>query len=66
MITAKGYAAESSTSEVAPFSFERQEPKENEVLIDILYCGICHADIHQSKNDYGGTLVLAPVCNRAL
>lgn len=56
MIPAKGYAAESSKSGLAPFSFERQEPKENEVLIDILYCGICHADVHQSKNDYGGTL----------
>ncbi|QNL52212.1 NAD(P)-dependent alcohol dehydrogenase [Olivibacter sp. SDN3] len=55
MIQAKGYAAENSTSGLAPFSFERQEPHEHEVLIDILYCGICHADIHQSKNEYGGT-----------
>ncbi|RQP15360.1 MAG: NAD(P)-dependent alcohol dehydrogenase [Parapedobacter sp.] len=55
MIPARGYAAESSTSGLAPFAFERQEPQEHEVLIDILYCGICHADIHQSRNEYGGT-----------
>ncbi len=56
MIQTKGYAAESSTSGVAPFAFERQDPQENEVLIEILYCGICHADVHQSKNEYGNTL----------
>lgn len=55
MIQAKGYAAQSNTSGLSPFSFERQEPGRHDVLIDILYCGICHADIHQCKNEYGGT-----------
>lgn len=55
MIQTEGYAALSNASELVPFSFEREEPQQNEVLIDILYCGICHADIHQCKNEYGGT-----------
>lgn len=56
MILTKGYAALDSTTELVPYNFERKEPDNNEVLIDILYCGICHADIHQSKNEYGGTI----------
>ena len=56
MIQAKGYAAQSATDKLAPFHFERNEPLKDEVLIEILYCGICHADIHQSKNEYGGTI----------
>lgn len=56
MIQAKGYAAQSATSDLVPFSFERKAPAADEVLIDILYCGICHADIHQAKNEYGGTI----------
>lgn len=55
MILINGYAAMGSDSELVPYKFERKEPNDNEVLIDILYCGICHADIHQSKNEYGNT-----------
>jgi uncharacterized zinc-type alcohol dehydrogenase-like protein len=40
---------------LVPYGFERKAPAQDEVLIDILYCGVCHADIHQSKNEYGGT-----------
>ncbi|QIH34554.1 NAD(P)-dependent alcohol dehydrogenase [Sphingobacterium sp. DR205] len=56
MIPTKGYAAHSPTTELAPFNFERSEPKDTDVLIEISYCGICHADIHQAKNEYGGTI----------
>lgn len=56
MIKSKGYAAHNAANELVPFEFERKEPKNDEVLIDILFCGICHADIHQSKNEYGGTI----------
>jgi len=56
MIKSKGYAAHNAANELVPFEFERKEPKNDEVLIDILFCGICHADIHQSKNEYGGTM----------
>jgi uncharacterized zinc-type alcohol dehydrogenase-like protein len=53
MIKAKGIAAMSAKSQLAPFSFERREPKENDVVIDIKYCGICHSDIHQVKSEWG-------------
>ncbi|WP_426588275.1 NAD(P)-dependent alcohol dehydrogenase [Mucilaginibacter sp. R-33] len=56
MIKSKGYAAHNASSGLVPFEFERAEPGKEEVLIDILYCGICHADIHQAKNEYGGTM----------
>lgn len=56
MIKAKGYAAHSAEESLVLFDFERKEPEANDLLIDILYCGVCHADIHQSKNEYGGTV----------
>ena len=46
------YAAQSATSPVAPFSIERREPGPHDVLIDILYCGVCHSDIHQARNEW--------------
>ncbi len=55
MIEVIGYAARSSTSGLAPFTFGRKEPRTQEVLINILYRGICRADIHQYKNEYGRT-----------
>jgi uncharacterized zinc-type alcohol dehydrogenase-like protein len=56
MIKAKGIAAQSAKSALAPFSFERRAPKENDVVIDIKYCGICHSDIHQVKDEWGGSI----------
>jgi uncharacterized zinc-type alcohol dehydrogenase-like protein len=50
------YAAKDAKSPVAPFSIERREPGQNEVLIDILYCGICHSDIHQVRDEWGGSI----------
>jgi len=52
MIKAKGYAAQSPETDLAPWSFERREPKEHDVQFDILYCGVCHSDLHQIKNDW--------------
>lgn len=46
------YAAQSATSPVAPFTIERREPGPHDVLIDILYCGVCHSDIHQARNEW--------------
>lgn len=51
----KGYAAQSATSDVAPFDFERRELRPDDVLIEILYCGVCHSDLHTARNDWGGT-----------
>ena len=48
----KGYAAASAKAPLAPHEFERREPRENDVVIDIKYCGICHSDIHQTRNEW--------------
>lgn len=52
MIQAKGYAAQSPTSDLAPWSFERREVGANDVQIEILYCGVCHSDLHQVRNEW--------------
>ena len=49
----RGYAARSATSPVAPLSFSRRDLRSDDVGIDILYCGICHTDIHQARNEWG-------------
>lgn len=56
MISVKGYAARTATTELAPFAFERREVGPRDILIDIEYCGICHSDIHQARNEWGGSL----------
>jgi uncharacterized zinc-type alcohol dehydrogenase-like protein len=56
MIKAKGYAAKHSFSSLAPIDFERSEPGEKDVHIEILYCGVCHSDIHQAKNEWKNTV----------
>jgi uncharacterized zinc-type alcohol dehydrogenase-like protein len=55
-IEAIGYAAKHSFSSLKPFEFERDEPKPNEVEIEVLYCGVCHSDIHQVKNEWSNTV----------
>lgn len=58
---AQAYAAQSSTSPLAPITIDRREPRENDVAIDILYCGICHSDIHTVRNEWGnGRYPLVP------
>jgi uncharacterized zinc-type alcohol dehydrogenase-like protein len=52
MSKVKGYAALSAKAPLAPFEFERREPREHDVVIDIRYCGICHSDIHQARNEW--------------
>jgi alcohol dehydrogenase (NADP+) len=56
MIKTRGYATESPTSPLIPFAFERREPGPHDVQIEILYCGICHTDLHQARNHWGGSL----------
>ncbi|RUN78320.1 NAD(P)-dependent alcohol dehydrogenase [Sphingomonas sp. TF3] len=51
-----GYAAHSATSELVPFIFERRELRGNDVAMEILYCGVCHSDLHTVRNDWGGTI----------
>src|SRR5579862_3379823 len=51
----KGYAVQSAKSPLTPFSFERRAPGAGDIVIDILYCGICHTDIHQTRDEWGGS-----------
>jgi uncharacterized zinc-type alcohol dehydrogenase-like protein len=51
----KTYAAQSADKSLELYEIERREPRENEVMIEILYCGICHSDIHQARNEWHNT-----------
>src|SRR3984893_14342709 len=55
MYSTKGYAAQSESSPLAPLSFERRDPLPEDVQFDILFCGICHSDLHITRNEWGGT-----------
>ena len=54
MPNAKGYATSAAKAALEPYSFERREPREHDVAIAIKYCGICHTDIHQARDEWGG------------
>jgi uncharacterized zinc-type alcohol dehydrogenase-like protein len=54
-MSTKGYAAHSATDYLAPFDFERREPNKHDVQFEILYCGVCHSDIHQVRNEWGNS-----------
>lgn len=56
MIKAKGYAAQNAKSELAPWNFERREVGPHDVQFDILYCGVCHSDIHQVRDEWGNSI----------
>src|SRR5256886_15275252 len=56
MLPTRGYATKGPTSILEPFKFERREPGPHDVLIDILYCGVCHSDIHQARDEWGGSI----------
>ncbi len=55
MLPTRGYATEGATAPLEPFSFERRELGTRDVLIEILYCGVCHSDIHQARNEWGNS-----------
>ena len=55
MIDTNGYAAKQIKQPLTPYSFKRRNPLDNDVLIDIQYCGICHSDIHQVRNEWGSS-----------
>src|SRR6266849_5003684 len=56
MLPTRGYATKGPTSTLEPFSFERRDPGPHDVLIEILYCGICHSDLHQARDEWGGSI----------
>ncbi|KAG0460766.1 hypothetical protein HPP92_021063 [Vanilla planifolia] len=53
--TVKGWAARNSTGKITPFVFKRRENGPEDVTIKILFCGICHTDLHNARNDWGVT-----------
>ncbi len=54
MPTVKAYAAQSKSAPIAPFQVPRREVGDRDVVIDIAFCGICHSDIHQVRDEWGG------------
>jgi uncharacterized zinc-type alcohol dehydrogenase-like protein len=48
-----GYAAYDTTAPLAPYTFERRALRANDVAMEILYCGVCHSDLHTARNDWG-------------
>ncbi len=56
MPTTKSYAAQNDSSPLAPWALERRNPKPHDVQMEILFCGVCHSDLHFAKNDWGMTV----------
>lgn len=56
MIATKAYAVQDAASPLGPWNFERREPGPHDVQIEILYCGVCHSDIHQVRNEWGNSI----------
>ena len=51
----KAYAAPASGSPLAPYELARREPGPHDVLLEVLFCGVCHSDIHQVRDEWGGS-----------
>jgi uncharacterized zinc-type alcohol dehydrogenase-like protein len=56
MSSVKAFAAQDPKTPLAPWSLDRRDPKPNDVQIQILYCGVCHSDLHTVRNEWGGTV----------
>jgi len=56
MPTVKAYAAPTAAAPLAPWSIERREPGQADVVLDVLFCGVCHSDIHQARDEWGGAV----------
>jgi hypothetical protein len=59
---AKAYAAQGSTSKMAPLTIRRRAPRPQDVQIDILYCGVCHSDLHQVRNQWQNAMPTTYPC----
>lgn len=55
MLPSKGYGATSATEPLSPLNFERRDLQPKDVQIDILFCGVCHSDLHTARNEWGNT-----------
>lgn len=56
MIATKGYAAQDAKAPLSPFNFNRREVGEHDIRIEIKYCGVCHSDLHQVRDEWGGSI----------
>lgn len=56
MPSTKAYAAQAATTPLTPFTIERRNPKPHDVQLEILYCGVCHSDLHFARNEWGMTV----------
>ena len=56
MSNTKGYAAQSKSSPIAPWEFDRREVGPRDVQVEIAYCGVCHSDLHQARDEWGGSV----------
>ena len=56
MTSVKSYAAQSAETPLAPYALDRREPGSDDVEIKILFCGVCHSDIHTARGEWGGTM----------
>jgi len=56
MPASKGYGTPNAQSPLAPFNFTRREPGPTEIAVDILYCGVCHSDLHMVRNEWGNSI----------
>jgi alcohol dehydrogenase (NADP+) len=55
-IITQAYAAQDASTPLAPFSFERRTPGPDDVHFEILFCGVCHSDLHQIRNEWGNAI----------
>lgn len=55
-MSTKAYAAQTADSPLSPFSLTRRGPLAGDVVIDILYCGVCHSDLHQARNEWHNSI----------
>src|SRR6202162_816806 len=62
MYKAKAYSVASATSPFASSTIARRDPNENDVQIEILFCGICHSDLHQARNEWSGAMPTVYPC----
>ncbi len=62
MYKAKAYSATSSTSPLASTTIARRDPTEHDVQIEILFCGVCHSDLHQARNEWSGLMPTVYPC----
>lgn len=51
-----GFAASTAKGKLQPYTFERRVPRDDDVSIDIKFCGVCHSDIHQARDEWGGAI----------